>query len=133
MAIDTDLYNMLGQLTFGLPVQQDVIDISTSDTGTRVWYQRSGFDPQLFNSGEAALTTETYDVEVIGTNIFQVQEQAFNVRTLNGYRGRLGDPTTGTAVCVVWVHDQADNYVAKNAYANDQGYHICSVKLEIIY
>lgn len=127
MAVDQDIFNKLTFLCFPVFVEQDVIDFSKPLE--RVWFQRSGLDPQLFNDGTAALTTETYDIETMSTSISQAQALANTIRTLNGFKGMLGM----TPVCALFVHDQSDNYIPKNQFASDFGFHICSVKIELLY
>jgi hypothetical protein len=123
--IDIDLQAYLATLT-SLPVQQDVI---SEDKGQpRIWFQRRNGNDDLFLSGAVALTETTFDVEVSGLDIDQVQATASEIKTgLNGFLG----PMNGENVLGCFVNDQADDYISKSLNADD-GYHVAAFSVQII-
>lgn len=126
MAIDISFYSFLQSQTV-LPVAQDVI--SEDVTTARVWFGRSQSNTQLLNNGQPMLYDTVFSVEVMSTNIDQMQTEANNLRTaLDGYRGSMGMDT----VLGVFVTDASDDYVPKNLNA-DEGWHVQAFSARILY
>lgn len=125
MAIDISLQTYLSSLTLW-PVQQDVI--SVLDTENRVWFQRTTAVTDVFIDGTPALTTSTFDIEVMSLDIDLVQSAATTIKTaLNGFIGMMA--TDQVLICLV--EDQADEYESRNM-GDDSGIHVAAFRANII-
>lgn len=123
--IDADTYTMLAGLV-AYPVEEGTIDFGTGNT--RVWFGRSGSKLDRFNSGEQGIVETSFDVECISDSIETCQTIAATIYNLDGYKGTWG----ASGALAVWVEDQADDYVAKNQWANDAGLYISTVKITVV-
>lgn len=124
--IDADFRAKLVTLT-DLPVQEGVVD-----DGTRppwVWYRRSAEDTDLDLDGTRGLTTTTFDVEVTGPDLGQVQEEADRIkRALHGFMGLL--TPTGARALDVTAEDQSDEYEPRSV-GSAEGYHLATFSVRI--
>lgn len=126
--IDADFRAKLVTLT-ELPVQEGVID-----DGTRppwVWYRRSAEETDLDLDGTPGLTTTTFDVEVVGPDLGQVQEEAGDIKgVMHGFMGLLAPD--GTRSKGAYAEDHSDEYEPRSVGAAE-GYHMATFSVRIIH
>ena len=93
----------------------------------RIFYSRSSGEQDLFLDGDAGLTNETWDIEIISDSVDEAQDIAAAVKTLlHGKRGTFGTQT----VQGVFITDHNDDYVPKSPAA-DEGYCVAALSATI--
>lgn len=126
--IDADFRAKLVTLT-DLPVQEGVVDDETDPPW--VWYRRSAENTDLDTDGTPGLTFTTFDVEVVGPDLGEVQEEAYAIkRALHGFMGLL--TPDGTRAKAAEAEDHSDEYEPRSAQGRT-GYHMASFGVRIIH
>lgn len=114
--IDQDFYTLLSSID-GVDTQQN--SISEDKPATRVFFQRSNSNVDLFLNGSVFSVETIYTVEVASLDIDVGGALAESIKsTLNGYRGTVGS----TTFLACFVIDASDDYIQK-AEGSDEGYH----------
>lgn len=125
--IDIALLNKIKTLTL-LPVEQGKIDFDKP--GSRVWFQRSSSNTDLFCNGKPSMFDDVFMVEVITEDIDATQLQADKIKAgLNGFRGVLFGEFR--YILGMFVSDAADEYEPKNLSA-DEGFFVQAFEVRIL-
>jgi hypothetical protein len=119
--------NSLKALVGAEGVHQNVLPEDVHDPA--VWFSRARVEHEdvIDQAAGAGPFRETFDVEVIGLDVDQVEDAAEILRLKHCYRGTFG---TGT-VQGIFVRDHKDDYIPRGVLADD-GSNVAALEFEIV-
>ena len=131
--IDEDFRTALvGLLPSGTPIEKGVI--GDEQTPTRVYYQRSSGNQDVYLDGAPGLTTTVFDVEAAAlADDTTVQSLMATIKTMHGYPANGVALTHGTSsILGIFVADHADDYQPRGVDADD-GYVVAAVQISVTH